>query len=84
MLGDGITDDILIRIAHFLPTARNLLCLGLTCPRFAAKIIAANRRARRRGGWGSVSAGDAVDRGGGGTTVGGRVQRVGAWLGASA
>ena len=41
LLGDGITDDILLRIAGFLPTAGDLLNLGLTCPRFAAKIVAA-------------------------------------------
>ena len=41
LMGDGITDDTLLNIARFLPTARDLLCLGLTCPRFAAKIIAA-------------------------------------------
>ena len=58
LLGDGIADDTLLHIARFLPTARDLLCLGLTCPRFAAKIIAAvpaepawgvrQRRQRRR------------------------------------
>ena len=41
LLGDGIADDTLLHIARFLPTVRDLLCLGLTCPRFAAKIIAA-------------------------------------------
>ena len=41
LLGDGITDDTLLAIARFLPTARDLLSLGLTCPRCAAKIIAA-------------------------------------------
>ena len=41
LLGDGITDDTLLHIAHFLPTAKDLMCLGLACPRFAAKIIAA-------------------------------------------
>ena len=41
LLGDGITDDTLIRIARFLRTTTDLLALGLTCPRFAAKIIAA-------------------------------------------
>ena len=40
LLGDGITDDTLLHIAHFLPTTRDLLCLQLSCPRFAAKIIA--------------------------------------------
>ena len=42
LLGDGITDDTLLHIAHFLPTTRDLLCLQLSCPRFAAKIIAAS------------------------------------------
>ena len=37
LLGDGITDDTLLHFAHFLPTAKDLLSLGLTCPRFAAK-----------------------------------------------
>ena len=41
LLGDGITDDTLLHLAHFLPTARDLLCLQLTCLRFAAKVIAA-------------------------------------------
>ena len=41
LLGDGVTDDTLRRIASFLPTARDLLCLQLPCPRFAAKVIAA-------------------------------------------
>ena len=42
LLGGGITDDTLLHIARFLPTARDLLCFGLACPRFAAKIIAAH------------------------------------------
>ena len=42
LLGDGITDDTLVHIGRFLPTAKDLVCLQLTCPRFAAKIIAAN------------------------------------------
>ena len=41
LLGNGITDDTLLHIARFLPTARDLLGLQLTCPRFAAKVIAA-------------------------------------------
>ena len=41
LLSDGITDDTLLLIAHFLPTAKDLLCLQLACPRFAAKVIAA-------------------------------------------
>ena len=40
LLGNGITDDTLLNIARFLPTAKDLLCLGLTCPRFASKVIA--------------------------------------------
>ena len=79
LLGDGITDDTLLHIARFLPTAKDLLALCLTCPRFAAKIIAAPGIAGGSGG----SAGDAVDRGGGGAAVGGAVQRAGAWVGAS-
>ena len=41
LLGDGITDDTLLHIAGFLPTAKDLLALGLACPSFAAKIISA-------------------------------------------
>ena len=41
LLGDGITDDTLLHIVRFLPTAKDLLRLQLTCPRFAAKVIAA-------------------------------------------
>ena len=44
LLGDGITDDTLLSVARFLPSAKDLLCLQLACPRFAAKIIAAPRR----------------------------------------
>ena len=40
-------------------------------------------RARQRWGWRSGSAGDAVDRGGGGAAVGDQVQRAAAGLGAS-
>ena len=40
LLGDGLADYTLLHIARFLPTAKDLLCLCLTCPRFAAKIIA--------------------------------------------
>ena len=40
LLGDGITDETLLNIARFVPTARNLLSLQLACPRFAAKVIA--------------------------------------------
>ena len=56
LLSDGITDDTLLLIAHFLPTARDLLCLGLTNTRFSANIIAARRccrssRRRDDSGW---------------------------------
>ena len=40
LLGDGVTDDVLLRIASFLPTARDLLRLKLTNKRFSEKIIA--------------------------------------------
>ena len=82
LLGDGITNDTLFHIAHFLPSARDLLCLQLTCPRFAAKIIAAG--AAGRAVLSSGSAGDDVDPGGGGAAVAGGVQRAGARVGASA
>ena len=39
LLGDGTTDDTLLHIARFLPTAKDLLNLQLACPRFAAKVI---------------------------------------------
>ena len=41
LLGDGVTDDTLLHIARFLPNVNDLLRLQLTCPRFAAKVIAA-------------------------------------------
>ena len=41
LLGDGITDDTLLHITRFLPTARDLLCLLLTNTRFSIKCIAA-------------------------------------------
>ena len=50
LLGDGITDDMLLHIASFLPIARDLVCLGLTNTRFAAKIIAAPRVGQLEGG----------------------------------
>ena len=54
LLGDGITNDTLPHIARFLPTAKDLLNLCLTCPGFAAKVIATapsgagGQRQRRR------------------------------------
>ena len=50
LLGGGITDDTLLHIARFLPTARYLLCLKLTISMFAAKIIAAAPSAGGSGG----------------------------------
>ena len=47
LLGDGITDDMLLLIAGFLPSARDLLCLQLACPRFATKVRSSARPARR-------------------------------------
>ena len=41
LLGDGITDDTLLNIARFLPTARDLFCLQLTNTRFNIKCITA-------------------------------------------
>ena len=69
LLADGITDDTLHRIARFLPTAKDLLCLKLTNSRFAARVIVAP--SQRNGASGSGSGGDAVHRGGGGAVVGG-------------
>ena len=37
LLGDGITDDTLLNIARFLPTAKDLLCLTLSKKRFSIK-----------------------------------------------
>ena len=53
LLGNGITDDTLLNIARFLPTAKDLLCLKLTDKRFGAKIIAAPREV---GGAGAAAA----------------------------
>ena len=44
LLGDGITDDTLLHIARFLPTAKDLLRLHLTNRRFSTKCIAASQR----------------------------------------
>ena len=41
LLGDGVTDDTLLHIASFLPTAGDLLRLQLTNKRFSIKCIAA-------------------------------------------
>ena len=49
LLGDGITDDMLVNIARFLPTARDLLCLKLTNSRFAAKASSPCRPAAQPG-----------------------------------
>ena len=39
LLGDGITDDTLLCIIQFLPTAKDLLRLQLTSKRFGARCI---------------------------------------------
>ena len=54
LLGDGLTDDTLLNIARFLRNARDLLCLQLACPRFAAKVIAS--RGSGAGGVGAAAA----------------------------
>ena len=41
LLGDNITDDTLLHIASFIPTAKDLLCLWLSNRRFSIKCIAA-------------------------------------------
>ena len=41
LLGDGVTDDVLLHIATFLTTAKDLLRLQLTHERFASECIAA-------------------------------------------
>ena len=41
LLGDGITDDTLLHIARFLPTALDLLCLKLSDTRFNIRCISA-------------------------------------------
>ena len=82
LLGDGITDDTLLNIARFLPTAKDLLCLMLTNSRFAAKIIASSG-----GGPGAAAAAPEMvctsTSPRGGTAVVGGLQRAGAWVGAS-
>ena len=91
LLGDGVTDDTLLHIARFLPTAKDLLRLQLTNKRFSTKCIAAPSVGGAGGGsasvwasvWASVSGGEAVDCGGGSEAVGGGLQRAGARLGAS-
>ena len=50
LLGDGVTDDTLLHIAVFLSSARDFLHLQLTCPRFAAKVVAASRFSGGGGG----------------------------------
>ena len=58
LLGDGITDDTLLHIVRFLPTAKDLLSLCLTCPRFRHQGHPRAARARhRRGGCSGGSAG---------------------------
>ena len=39
--GDGVTDNTLLHIVRFLTSSKDLIRLQLTCPRFAAKVIAA-------------------------------------------
>ena len=41
LLSGGVTDDTLLHITHFLPTARDRLSLKLTCRRFSINCIAA-------------------------------------------
>ena len=83
LLSDGITDDTLLHIAHFLSSATDLLCLMLTNSKFAAKVIIALRPASSEGWQRQRPAGDVVHRGRGGAGVGGGLQRAGAWLGAA-
>ena len=44
LLGDGLTDDTLLNIARFLPTAKDLFSLQLTNTRFSIRCIAAAPR----------------------------------------
>ena len=55
LLGDGIMDDILLHIASFLPTAKDLLSLGHTCPHLLRR--QGHRRAVGGRGYGSGSTG---------------------------
>ena len=41
LLGDGVTDDTLLHIFSFSTTADDLVRLNPTCPRLAARVIAA-------------------------------------------
>ena len=61
-------DEFALGLTRFLPTAKDLLSLCLACPRFAAKMIAGRGGAEAAAV--TVSAGDAVDGGGGGAAVG--------------
>ena len=58
LAGDGITDDTLLHIASFLPTASDLLRVQLTSKRFGARCIAAPSS----GGGGPASAAAASER----------------------
>eukprot|EP01049_Picozoa_sp_SAG25_P004236 SAG25_NODE_262_length_10711_cov_10.264512_2_plen_418_part_00 len=51
LLSDGVSNDILLRIASFLlPSARDLLHLGLTSRRFAMEVSYATRPSSKVGG----------------------------------
>ena len=54
LMGDGVTDDTLLHIAHFLPTAKDLLRLQLTNRRFSSKAIAAPPSVSSGGGGGAA------------------------------
>ena len=62
LLGDSITDDKLLHITRFLPTATDLLCLVLTNARFAAKVIATAPSVGSAGGWWRLVAGQQQQR----------------------
>ena len=46
LLGDGVTDDTLLHIACFLPTAKDLVRFKLTNKRLSIKCIAAPSASR--------------------------------------
>ena len=72
LTGDGITEDTLLAILRFLPSARDLLCLQLTNTRFSIKCIAAHSGIAAGGA--PAAAPEMLSLvGGGGAAVGGGV-----------
>ena len=51
LTGDGITDDTLLAVFRFLPTAKDLVRVLLTCRRFSIRCIAATVSVAGPGSW---------------------------------